>query len=142
MQTTHAMLLWAAHDGRNADDVISTRKPVDLRGRLARDGTALMRALWAICAPTGWTARRLVVGQLVSQHRHPPPLFIRQRLAGWVSLAVPGPRMVSMTTVLRCHVVTIGQRLGQAGQPGRQRPEVVILARPSCVAVRVCRAGR
>ncbi len=44
--------------------------------------------------------------------------------------------MVSMTTVLWCHGVTIGQRLGQAGQPGRQRPEVVILARPSCVAVR------
>jgi hypothetical protein len=27
MQTTHAMLLWQAHDGRNADDVISARRP-------------------------------------------------------------------------------------------------------------------
>jgi hypothetical protein len=32
MQTTHAMLLWTAYDGRNADDVISARRPADLDG--------------------------------------------------------------------------------------------------------------
>jgi hypothetical protein len=30
MQTMHAMLLWPAHDGRNADDVISARRPADM----------------------------------------------------------------------------------------------------------------
>jgi len=69
---------------------------------------------------------------MVTRHRYSSG----SRWSARVSLAVPGPRMVSMTTVLRCDVVTIGQRLGQAGQPGRQRPEVVIVARPSCVAVR------
>jgi hypothetical protein len=34
MQTTHAMLPWAGHDGRNADDVISARRPAVLLGKL------------------------------------------------------------------------------------------------------------
>ena len=53
MQATHAILLWAAHDGRNANDVISARRPADMRGRSADSNSAQARFGVPLCVSPG-----------------------------------------------------------------------------------------